>query len=143
MDPAVLDHLDTVVPDNYPQVRSVLVVRHGYLVVERYWQGVEASDGHDVRSVTRASPRRWSAFALRDGKLKGLDQTVGELLADHLPANADPRLRQVTVEQLLTRPLGWQPTTPRWAVTTDCSTASWRAAIGCATSWAGGWRPAG
>ena len=54
MDPAVLDHLDTVVPDNYPQVRSVLVVRHGYLVVERYWQGVEASDGHDVRSVTKS-----------------------------------------------------------------------------------------
>ena len=48
MDPAVLDDLDTVVPDNYPQVRSVLVVRHGYLVYERYWQGVDASDGHDA-----------------------------------------------------------------------------------------------
>jgi hypothetical protein len=32
MDPAVLDGLDTQVPNNYPQVRSVLVVRHGYLV---------------------------------------------------------------------------------------------------------------
>jgi Beta-lactamase len=37
---------------------------------------------------------------------EGLDQTVGELLADHLPANADPRLRQVTVEQLLTMTSG-------------------------------------
>jgi CubicO group peptidase (beta-lactamase class C family) len=106
MDPAVLDHLDTVVPDNYPQVRSVLVVRHGYLVVERYWQGVTASDGHDVRSVTKSFTSALVGIALGDGKLKGLDQTVGELLADHLPANADPRLRQVTVEQLLTMTSG-------------------------------------
>jgi hypothetical protein len=49
MDPAVLDDLDTKVPDFYPQVRSVLVVRHGYLVYEHYWQGVKATDGHDIR----------------------------------------------------------------------------------------------
>lgn len=61
MDPAVLDDLDTKVPEFHPQVRSVLVVRHGYLVYERYWQGVTAGDGHDVRSVTRALSRRWSA----------------------------------------------------------------------------------
>ena len=106
MDPAVLDDLATQVPDNYPQVRSVLVVRHGYLVYERYWQGVEASDGHDVRSVTKSFTSALVGIALGDGKLKGLDQTVGELLADHLPANADPRLRQVTVEQLLTMTSG-------------------------------------
>jgi hypothetical protein len=35
MDAAIRDDLDAVVPDGYPQVRSVLVVRHGYLVVER------------------------------------------------------------------------------------------------------------
>jgi ribosome modulation factor len=40
MDPAVLDDLDTAVPDIYPQVRSVLVICHGYLVYERYWQGL-------------------------------------------------------------------------------------------------------
>ena len=71
MDPAVLDHLDTVVPDNYPQVRSVLVVRHGYLVVERYWQGVEASDGHDVRSVTKSFTSALVGIALRRWQAQG------------------------------------------------------------------------
>ena len=36
MDPAVLDDLDTMVPASYPKVRSLLVVRDGYLVYERY-----------------------------------------------------------------------------------------------------------
>jgi CubicO group peptidase (beta-lactamase class C family) len=106
MDPAVLDHLDTIVPASYPQVRSVLVVRHGYLVVERYWQGVDASDGHDVRSVTKSVTSALVGIALRDGHLQGLDQTVEELLADHLPPDADPRLRRVTVKQLLTMTSG-------------------------------------
>jgi CubicO group peptidase (beta-lactamase class C family) len=101
MDPAVLDDLDTIVPDSYPQVRSVLVVRHGYLVYERYWQGVDASDGHNSFSVTKSFVSALVGIALRERHLEGLDQTVEELLADHLPADADPRLRRVTVEQLL------------------------------------------
>ena len=45
MDAAVVDDLDTIVPDGYPQVRSVLVVRHGYLVVSatgRAWRPATA-----------------------------------------------------------------------------------------------------
>jgi CubicO group peptidase (beta-lactamase class C family) len=106
MDPAVLDDLDTIVPDSYPQVRSVLVVRHGYLVYERYWQGVDVSDGHNSFSVTKSFVSALVGIALRDRHLQGLDQTVEELLADHLPATADPRLRKVTVKQLLTMTSG-------------------------------------
>ena len=82
-------------------MRSLLVVRHGYLVYERYWQ-LDARDGQDVRSVTKSFTSALVGIALGDHQLKSLDQTVGELLAAHLPPNADPRLRQVTVEQLLT-----------------------------------------
>ena len=70
MDPAVLDDLDTMVPDSYPQVRSVLVVRHGYLVVERYWQGVTASDGHNVRSVTKSFTSALVGIALGIGSCR-------------------------------------------------------------------------
>jgi CubicO group peptidase (beta-lactamase class C family) len=106
MDPAVLDDLDTKVPAYHAQVRSLLVVRHGYLVYEHYWQGFAASDGHDVRSVTKSVTAALVGIALGEGKLKGLDQTVGELLARHVPKDADPRLVRVTVEQLLTMTSG-------------------------------------
>jgi CubicO group peptidase (beta-lactamase class C family) len=106
MDPAVLDDLDTMVPASYPNVRSLLVVRHGYLVYERYWRGVTAGDGRNSFSVTKSVVSALVGIALRDQQLEGLDQTVEELLADHLPADADPRLRRVTVEQLLTMTSG-------------------------------------
>jgi hypothetical protein len=61
-----------------------------------WWSSVKAGDGHDVRSVTKSFVSALVGIALGDRQLQGLDQTVEELLADHLPATADPRLRQVT-----------------------------------------------
>jgi CubicO group peptidase (beta-lactamase class C family) len=106
MDPQVLGDLDTQVPQRYPQVRSLLVVRRGYLVYERYWQGMTASHGDDVQSVTKSVVSALVGIALGEGKLTGLDQPVGALLARHLPPDADPRLARVTLEQLLTMTSG-------------------------------------
>jgi CubicO group peptidase (beta-lactamase class C family) len=106
IDPAVVAELDSKVSGTYPQVRSLLIVRHGYLVYERYWHGFKASDGHNTWSITKSLTSALVGIALEDGHLRGLDQTVGELLAAHLPADADPRLRRVTVQQLLTMTAG-------------------------------------
>ena len=54
IDPAALADFDGVVPNRYPSVRSVLIVRHGYLVYEHYWHGFDQTSGHDVRSVTKS-----------------------------------------------------------------------------------------
>jgi CubicO group peptidase (beta-lactamase class C family) len=77
-------------------------VRHGYLVYEHYWQGMTANDGDNLYSVTKSVVSALVGIALGEGKLKGLDQPVGELLARHLPPDADPRVARVTLEQLLT-----------------------------------------
>jgi CubicO group peptidase (beta-lactamase class C family) len=115
MDPKVLADLDTKAA-YHPQLRSLLVVRHGYLVYERCWNG-DAGTGQEAFSVTKSFTSALVGIALRDRKLKGLDQTVGELLAAHLPAAADPRIAKVTVGQLLTMSSGWPATTRHWAAT--------------------------
>jgi CubicO group peptidase (beta-lactamase class C family) len=104
MDPKVLAVLDTNVA-YHPQLRSLLVVRHGYLVYERYWNG-DAGTGQEAFSVTKSFTGALVGIALRDHHLKSLNQTVGELLAAHLPPRADPRLVKVTVGQLLTMSSG-------------------------------------
>ena len=104
MDPKVLAVLDTNVA-YHPQLRSLLVVRHGYLVYERYWNG-GVSTGQEAFSVTKSFTGALVGIALGDHHLKSLNQTVGELLADHLPPKADPRLAKVTILQLLTMTSG-------------------------------------
>jgi CubicO group peptidase (beta-lactamase class C family) len=107
VDPAALAMVeDQVAKGPYLHIRSVLIVRGGYLVYEHYWQGLDQADGHDVRSVTKSVIGALVGIALAEGKIKSLDQTVGELLPAQLPKDADPRFAGVTVKQLLTMTSG-------------------------------------
>jgi CubicO group peptidase (beta-lactamase class C family) len=106
VDSAALAEIRGQVAKGYPQIRSVLVVRHGYLVYEAYWHGLDKTDGHDVRSVTKSVIGALVGIAIAEGKIKSVDQTVGELLAAQIPQDADPRIAQVTVKQLLTMTSG-------------------------------------
>ena len=72
MDSAALAQVDDQVAKAYPQVRSVLIVRHGYLVYEHYWHGLGKSSGHDIRSVTERH-RRTGGYRTR----RGQDQEPG------------------------------------------------------------------
>lgn len=124
IDPAVLVGLDEGARLPYPALRSVLVVRHGMLVVERYYHGATPATYFNVFSVTKSVTSALVGIALGDHKLDGLDQRVVRLLARHLPPRPDPRLRAVTVEHVLTMTAGLPPDTvpeepPEWARAND------------------------
>src|SRR3954453_18558691 len=73
---------------------------------EHYRHGLDATSGHDVRSVTKSVVGALVGIALGDGAIDSLDATIGELLPEHLPADADPRMAGVTVRQLLSMTAG-------------------------------------
>ncbi len=106
MNPSVLAGIDNQAKTAFPGLRSVLVVRGGDLVVERYYHGSTATDYHNVFSVTKSVTSALVGIALGDHQLTSLHQTVGELLGRQLPATGDPRMAQVTVEQLLAMTAG-------------------------------------
>jgi CubicO group peptidase (beta-lactamase class C family) len=101
-----LAEVERLVAQSFTSVHSILIVRDGYLVYEHYWQGFDVDSGHDVRSITKSVVGALVGIALADGRIKGLDQTVGELFPDRLPADADPRMAEVTVRQLLSMTSG-------------------------------------
>jgi CubicO group peptidase (beta-lactamase class C family) len=106
INPSVLAGIDDQAKTAFPGLRSVLVVRHGYLVVERYYHGSSATEYHNVFSVTKSVTSALVGIDLGDHQLTSLRQTVGELLGRHLPANADPAMAKITLEQLLTMTAG-------------------------------------
>jgi CubicO group peptidase (beta-lactamase class C family) len=106
INPSVLTGIDNQARTAFPGLRSVLVVRGGELVVERYYHGSAAAEYHNVFSVTKSVTSALVGIALGDHRIRSLHQTVGELLGRQLPATADPRMAKVTVEQLLTMTAG-------------------------------------
>jgi CubicO group peptidase (beta-lactamase class C family) len=106
MDPKGLAVIDDDAGGVYPGLRSVLVVRHGVLVLERYYHGATPATYFNLWSVTKSVSSALVGIALGEHTVGGLDQPIGRLLARHLPPRADPRLRRATMEQLLTMTAG-------------------------------------
>ncbi|GMR12216.1 MAG: serine hydrolase [Gemmatimonadota bacterium] len=84
-----------------PGMRSFLVSEGGELLEERYFNGVSATDPHNVRSVTKSVTSALVGIALDRGFLTDLDVTVGEHLPADLLDGLDPVKAGITVRDLL------------------------------------------
>lgn len=89
-----------------PRFRSLLVVRDGRLVLERYFGGMGANDLADIRSGTKSVVSTLVGIALAEGYLSGLDQTLSQLLPRSV-AVLRPDEEGITVRDLLTMTGGW------------------------------------
>jgi CubicO group peptidase (beta-lactamase class C family) len=109
MDAHLLQLGDAFVRTHLLEVKSFLVVRHGKRVFERYYDPGAPQTPGDVQSVTKSVISALVGIALARGDLKSLDQK----LVDFLPAadithSTDPRIRDVTLRDLLTMRAGFK-----------------------------------
>ena len=76
MDSQVLAKIKPYIEKDLPQIRSVLIVRHGYLVYEQYFQYFNRNYKQGVASVTKSISSALVGVALKEGYLKNLDQRL-------------------------------------------------------------------
>jgi CubicO group peptidase (beta-lactamase class C family) len=77
-------------------LRSFLVIRHGKLVSETYWNGADADTLQDLRSATKSITSLLVGVAIADGAISGTGASIGEHL--EVPVALQP----ITVGDLLT-----------------------------------------
>jgi CubicO group peptidase (beta-lactamase class C family) len=102
----------------FRNVDSMLVVRHGTLVHETYFNDYDREKVHDLRSATKSLTSILIGIAIDQGLLAGVEERVlprlgGEAAFD----NFDLRKRDITVENLLTMTPGldcddWNESSP-------------------------------
>ena len=82
-------------------VNSVLIVRHGLLVGERYFNGFSRDDGHNVRSVSKSFLSAMVGIALRENFLFTPDQKALYFFPEQVSRSTDPQQRLITLRHLL------------------------------------------
>ena len=89
---------------------SVLVTRHGRIVLEATYAPFRAGLKHRVYSVTKSVISTLVGMALGDGLLDSTDRRVVDFFADRTIANLDDAKKAITVQHLLdmTSGLAWQ-----------------------------------
>jgi CubicO group peptidase (beta-lactamase class C family) len=113
MDEAALVRLVQRLIDLDPSVRrpalmhSMLVARHGKLVLEEYFFGFGRDVPHDTRSAGKTFSSVMLGAVMRQGVALTPETPVYSLLAGMGPfANPDPRKSQITLSQLMTHTSG-------------------------------------
>lgn len=107
IDSAVLGAALAHLARDYPAVQSILVVRHGYVVAERYFGGHDSTERFDLRSATKSIVSALVGIALDRKMLHSVDQPIASLLPEYFLADdVDPRERHITLRHLLTMTSG-------------------------------------
>lgn len=91
--------LDQIRDDKLP-LHSLLIVRHGYLVLEAYFYPYSGKTPHAWASVTKSITATLVGRALDEGHIRSLDQPIVDFFPQQLGAAPEAKKR-ITVEQLL------------------------------------------
>lgn len=106
MNPSLLAQMQDVIGAYIPHLHSLLIVRHGYLVFERYCQGYTKDDEHYLASAGKSVISALVGIAIRDGYLKHLDQTLAEVFPEYIDSETEARKKNITIRALLTMTSG-------------------------------------
>ena len=91
-----------------PQLTSVLVSRHGRLVLERYYHGMTRDKNWSLYSVTKSIVSALVGIALHEGRIASVDEKLVSVFPDEIGPNADRRIRSITLRNLLTMSAGYR-----------------------------------
>ncbi|MDP9178096.1 MAG: beta-lactamase family protein [Gemmatimonadota bacterium] len=115
-DSPAASQLDSVLLDSayaraarLPRLRSLIVQWKGNVVRERYYGGATRERRSNIKSASKSVMSALVGIAIAKGHVRGLDQTIGELLPRET-AGLDERKRAITVGNLLSMRSGLQST---------------------------------
>jgi CubicO group peptidase (beta-lactamase class C family) len=108
-------------------IDSVLVVRHGYLVLEEYRHGYNQQRLCELYSATKSVISSLIGIAIEKGSIDDLNQKIIDIFPERIIDNVDSRKANLTIEHLLTMTAGfewndWDPSKPTsidWVLSPD------------------------
>lgn len=92
-----------------PRLQSLIVLHDGAPLLAEAFRGPAPDRPVNVKSLSKAIVAALTGIAIGRGELSGTDQKVAPFLGRWLPRRADPRVREITVGDLLSMRAGLEP----------------------------------
>lgn len=106
-----------------PRLRSLLISHRGTLLLERYFNGAEASDIANVKSVSKSLMSALIGLAIEHGHIEGVHTPIRAYLDTPSLTGTDNPKADITIEDLLTMQSGLETTSNRnygaWVLSSD------------------------
>ena len=104
---AIIDFLDSAVR-NKNEFHSFMMVRHGKVIAEGWWNPYRADLKHTLYSLSKSFTATAVGYAVKQKKLKVTDKVIS-FFPDQLPDTISDYLKNLTVKDLLTMSVGQEP----------------------------------
>ncbi len=91
-------------------LETVIVSQNGEIIAERGYNGHRLDAQTNIKSASKTIISALIGIAIEKGILESTDQKIAPILRDDLPSNADPRIEDITIGNLLTMRAGLEPT---------------------------------
>ncbi len=89
--------------DDYPNLHSLLIVRNGYLIIEKYFNGYHAERLQWLQSATKSFTSALIGIAIGQGKIKSIDEKILSFFTDISDIqNLDSRKKSIKLQDILT-----------------------------------------
>jgi len=124
MDSAKLLIAEEFIQNRLPDAFSLLVVKNGYLVFEKYYSWGSPEKYAVVHSVTKSVTSALIGIALDKGYLNSVDQKLIEFFPEYITDESDPRKKEISLKHLLTMSAGFRwndrgPSMRNWYYSSD------------------------
>jgi CubicO group peptidase (beta-lactamase class C family) len=87
----------------FPDLHSLIIVRHGFLVVEEYFKGYKANKMHTLQSVSKSFTSALVGIAIHLGQIKGVKERLLEFFKDKKSIkHLNQWKKEITLQDLLT-----------------------------------------
>jgi CubicO group peptidase (beta-lactamase class C family) len=98
--------------DAIPNLYSLVVIRKGTLIAERYFHGQTVFRANHLHSASKSFTSALVGIALREKFIRNLDQKMMDFFPEYATPRLDPRKYQITLQHLLTMRAGfaWEET---------------------------------
>jgi CubicO group peptidase (beta-lactamase class C family) len=106
MDAVLLQKMSAEIDKEGLNLDSLVVVRNGYIVTEKYYSPYEQDTLHEVYSVTKCVISALIGIAIHEGYIDSIDDAVLDYFPERRFENDDAQKRSITLEHLLTMSSG-------------------------------------
>ncbi|NIK60575.1 serine hydrolase [Kribbella shirazensis] len=106
LDAAALDTFVAALDAGKPEIQTLMLLRHGQVVLEQAWAPYRLEDPHLLFSVSKSFTSTAVGLAIDAGLLSLDDQVVSFFGADELPETISDNLAKMKVRHLLTMTTG-------------------------------------
>lgn len=100
-----IERMTDYIEDNHIRINSFILMKDGKTIEEAYFNGADKDTPVPVYSCTKSVISALVGIAIGEGKIKGVDEKLGDLL-DLEGMELDEQIAQITLKDLLTMTSG-------------------------------------